>query len=304
MKIILTGATGFLGNCLLRLSYPWDIVPWSRSTGIVEGIHCRVVDMYDSVSINTAIDEEKPDWVINTAAITNVDLCEQERLNAWRANVDVVNDLASACGAKDVGLLHLSTDYVFDGNGGPYLESHITGPISYYGELKLESERIVLEDIKQGIVVRTMWLYGYTPSARPNMITWPLDALLQGEPINVVSDQWGNPTYGPDLAYCLSELCRKKAYGLWHVGGGSFMTRHQQVIEMAEFFSLDSSLVNGITTEELGQPAARPLISGLNTSAIERELGWYPRSFRDSLGHLMGCSDFKNRYPDLVYGRG
>ena len=304
MKIILTGATGFLGNCLLRLSCSWDIVPWSRSTGIVEGINCRVVNLYDRAAIKTEIAAEKPDWVINTAAITNVDLCEEERVAARRANVEVVDNLASACGANDVGLLHLSTDYVFDGDCGPYVENHAPRPISHYGELKLESERIVLEDIQRGIVVRTMWLYGYTPSARANMITWPLDALLQRKPVNVVSDQWGNPTYGPDLARCLSELCFKGAYGLWHVAGGSFMTRHQQVREMADFFSLDSSLVRGITTKDLGQPAARPLISGLNTSAVERRLGWYPRSFSDSLGHLIGCSDFRSRYPQLVSGRG
>ena len=304
MKVILTGATGFLGNCLLRLSCPWDIVPWSRANTQAEGISCRIVNLRDISAIKAEIVNEKPDWIINTAAITNVDLCEDERFNARRINVEIVRDLATLCGANDIGLLHLSTDYVFDGNRGPYSENNPTSPISHYGELKLESEQIVLNEIGRGIVVRTMWLYGYSPRARPNMITWPLDALLKGNIVNVVGDQWGNPTYGPDLAYCLSELCRRNAYGLWHVAGGSFMTRYQQVSEMANFFSLDSSLVNSITTKELEQPAARPLISGLNTAAVERRLNWSPRSFRDCLVHLTGCSDFKYRYPELVNERG
>ena len=304
MKVILTGATGFLGNCILRLSCPWDIVPWSRSMRSIDGVDCRVVDLYDSNAVNAEIALEKPDWIINTAAITNVDFCEEKHLIARRANVEIVSSLASACRAHNVGLLHLSTDYVFDGESGPYEESQSPHPISHYGELKLESERIVLNDLKHGIVVRTMWLYGYTPNARANMITWPLNALLQGNGVNIVEDQWGNPTYGPDLACCLSELCRRNAYGLWHVGGGSFLTRHQQVREMAEFFSLDASLVNGIKTEELGQSASRPLISGLITSAVEKKLDWYPMSFKDSLNHLIRCSDFKNRYPQLVCGRG
>ncbi len=300
MKIIATGAQGFLGRCLLGSDEPCEWEGWSRQQGTVAGVVCKAVDLLDRESIVHLLAEVRPDWVINTAAVTNVDSCETDRGAARRANVDVVANLAAACRQTGVGLAHLSTDYVFDGEAGPYKEGDATRPLSHYGELKLASEKLVLDSVERAFVVRTMWLYGYVPDARPNMLTWPLETLARGEAMRIVSDQWGNPTYGPDLAAVLIGLCAAEATGLWHMGGGSFMTRYEQVVQLADFFGFDEGLIGQTTTAELAQPARRPLRSGLSTEAIERRLGRRPLNFRQSLEHLIQDPYFRRDYGHLI----
>ena len=198
MKIIVTGAHGFLGRCLLGMGEEHEWIGWSRSKGAVGDVPCIAVDLADRALLTGLLQEHRPDWVINTAAITNVDGCELDPVDARRVNVGMVENLVAACQAADVGLAHVSTDYVFDGKNGPYGEEDPTGPLSTYGALKLESERVVLDGLKRGIVVRTMWLYGYVTGTRPNMLTWPLQTLARGETLRIVADQWGNPTYAAD----------------------------------------------------------------------------------------------------------
>lgn len=300
MKIITTGAQGFLGRCLLGLNGEHEWEGWSRQVGTVAGIDCRVVDLLNVESMVDLLEELRPDWVINTAAVTNVDGCEVDRDAARRVNVGVVANLVAACNQTGVGLVHLSTDYVFDGEGGPYKEGDATRPLSHYGELKLESEELVLQGMERAIVVRTMWLSGYVQGARSNMITWPLETLARGEEMRIVADQWGNPTYGPDLAAALVGLCAEEAKGLWHMGGGSFMTRYEQVVELATFFGLDKELISKMTTAELAQPAPRPLRSGLSTDAIEQRLVRRPLSFLQSLEHLVQDAHFRRDYGHLI----
>jgi len=300
MKIIITGAQGFLGRCLLGLNGEHEWEGWSRQAGAVAGISCKAVDLLDAEFVTRLLEEQRPDWVINAAAVTNVDSCEVDRDAARRANVEVVANLVAACRQTGVGLAHLSTDYVFDGEDGPYTEGDPTHPLSYYGELKLESEKLVLEGVGRAFVVRTMWLYGYVPGARPNMVTWPLETLARGEELRIVADQWGNATYGPDLAAALVDLCAEEAKGLWHMGGGSFMTRYEQVVALATFFGLDAELIGETTTAELAQPALRPLRSGLSTDAIERRLGRKPLSYLQGLEHLVQDSHFHRDYGHLI----
>lgn len=300
MKIVATGAQGFLGRCLLGSKEECEWEGWSRQQGTVAGVVCKAVDLLDPGSVERLLAETRPDWVINTAALTNVDGCETDRGAARRVNVDVVANLVAACRQTGVGLAHLSTDYVFDGEAGPYKESDATHPLSHYGELKLESERLVLQNLERAFVVRTMWLYGYVTGARPNMLTWPLETLARREEMRIVSDQWGNATYGPDLATALVRLCSTEATGLWHMGGGSFMTRYEQVVELATFFGFDEGLVRQTTTAALDQPARRPLRSGLSTEAIEQRLGCKPLSFRQSLEHLIEDPYFRRDYGHLI----
>ena len=163
------------------------------------GVPYWQLELTDRDAVAALVAEVAPDWVVNAAAMTNVDRCEEDADAARRANVEIVEHLAAGCCDAGVGLVQISTDYVFDGAAGPYAEGDATNPLSNFGRLKLESERL-LRGLERALVVRTLWLYGYVPGTGANFTTWSLETLAAGEPLRVFADQWGNPTYVPDLA--------------------------------------------------------------------------------------------------------
>lgn len=298
MRILVTGATGLLGRTLLSLAGEAEWMGCGRQPA-VEGLFYRPVDLADRKAATALIAELAPDWVINAAAMTDVDGCEKDPSAARRANVDIPENLAGACNVTGAGLVHISTDYVFDGQRGPYGEGDATNPLSCYGQLKLESEGI-LGKMERVLVVRTLWLYGYVPPAGANFLTWVLRGLSSGQPLRVFADQWGNPTYVRDLARALVSLCGQEARGLFHLGGATFMTRSEQARALARFFGLDAALLEPVPTRAAGLPATRPLRSGLRTDALEAALGHRPLSFAAGLQDLAADPDFRRDFPQFA----
>ena len=294
MRILVTGATGFLGRTLLSLTGEAEWIGCGRRPA-AEGVPYRQVDLADCQAVTALVAELAPDWVINAAAMTDVDGCEKDAPAARQANVDIPENLAAACEAIGAGLVHISTDYVFDGKRGPYGEEDAANPLSYYGQLKLESEGI-LKRMERVLVVRTLWLYGYVPQAGANFLTWVLRGLSGGQPLRVFADQWGNPTYVRDLARVLVSLCSKEARGLFHAGGATFMTRWEMARELACFFGIDGALIEPVPTRTAGLPAERPLRSGLRTDALEAALGRRPLSFAEGLQHLAADPHFRRDF--------
>jgi dTDP-4-dehydrorhamnose reductase len=259
----------------------------------------RSVQLDDPEAVARLLEEVQPQWVIHTAAITNVDRCETEREEARRVNLELVDILVTCCKAADIGLVQLSTDYVFSGDDGPYGEDAEPRPLSYYGQLKLESERLVLESGIRGIVLRTLWLYGYLPRTRPNLVTWPLAALHRGEALRIVDDQWGNPTFATDLAEALIDLCRGEGTGVFHMGGADFMTRHQMVEQLGAFFGLDTAGVEPIKTTDAGQSAPRPRRSGLSSDRLTATLGRRPMTLEQGLTRMSEDEHFRRDFDYL-----
>lgn len=287
--MLITGAGGLLGQKLasrdrrhVRIFRTARTGP-GRAQGDFESL-----DVTDAQQVHALFGRLRPDWVIHTAALTDVDRCEVERDLAWRTNVGGTENVAWACEALGIGLVSLSTDYVFDGRGGPYAEADPTNPLSTYGQTKLESERCVLSMRGQGIVVRTAVLFGHARGVRPNFVTWLIRTLRKGTAVRVVTDQWGTPTLADDLADFLIDLCLWNVAGLFHFAGVDLLSRYEMALRVCRRFGLDEGLVTPTTTQELRQVAPRPLRSGLKTDLIQRQFQVRPRPFDEALDILAG----------------
>ncbi len=287
MKVLITGSSGLLGQKLISQGRrDVQIFSTGRTRPKQDQENFELLDVTDARQVKGLLEEIGPDWVIHAAALTDVDRCEVERDLAWRINAGGTENVVRACESLHIGLVNLSTDYVFDGASGPYAETDSTNPLSYYGLTKLEGERCTLSMRGQGIVVRTIVLFGYAPGIRLNFITWLIRTLSQGTPVRVVTDQWGTPTLADDLAGFLIALCQKNAAGLFHFAGADLLSRHEMAIRTCRRFGLDEGLLIPITTQELRQVAPRPFRSGLKTDLIQREFQVRPCPFDEALNIL------------------
>ncbi|MDP6339667.1 MAG: dTDP-4-dehydrorhamnose reductase [Candidatus Marinimicrobia bacterium] len=275
--ILITGAYGQLGEaCLKYLKSNFEIKSTGRHAPD-DGIH---LDITDSDSVHCVIAKTNPDVILNLAAMTNVDGCETNPEMAESINVDGVKNL---CHQFEGQFIQISTDYVFDGRAGPYSESDETNPISVYGKTKLAADEWLLENQEKTTIIRTNVVYGYTNRTQASFVKWVVDSLNDGKPINVVDDQWNNPTWTESLASVISRLIEGGAFGLYHYGDKDLINRCEFAHLIAKVFELDASLISPISTAELDQPAPRPLKSGLKTEKIESELGIVPNSVETCL---------------------
>jgi len=224
----------------------------------------------------------RPDYVVLTAAMTNVDLCESDRGSAWRINALGPRDVAAACHGAGSKLIYISTDYVFDGLKGNYSEKDTTLPVNFYGESKLAGERYVQEACSDCLILRPSVLYGWNP-AKLNFATWIISELRQGRMINVLTDQYNSPTYSSDLARIILRL--KHETGLFHASGRERINRYSFALKIAETFDLDSSLIRSVTSDALSWKARRPQDSSLNVSKLSRIV--LPMNISEGLKHMI-----------------
>jgi dTDP-4-dehydrorhamnose reductase len=266
MTELLAIGGGLLGRAVANASRKRfrTAVTYNSHPLLVEGCATYQMDMTRSVNLIRSL---KPQYIVLTAAMTNVDVCEAVRVAAWKANALGPKNVASA--AKDIGskLIYVSTDYVFDGEHGMYREEDQTSPINYYGESKLAGERFVHEICPGSVIARTSVLYGHNP-VRQNFVTWAVDEMKKGNRINIVNDQYTSPTLSSNLADMI--LCIRDQTGVFHTSGSERINRYDFTIKIARAFCLDESLVNPITSKQLSWKARRPMDSSLNTSKVSR----------------------------------
>jgi dTDP-4-dehydrorhamnose reductase len=265
MKIIVTGAKGMLGSdlCVELASAGHDVI----ETDVASDKH---LDITDTESIRCLLAHEKPIWVVNCAAYTKVDACETDEETATLLNGTAPGYLASECASLGIKLLHISTDYVFDGRKEvPYNEDDPTNPISAYGRSKLKGELAVISSMKNYIIVRTQWLFGENG---PNFVDTILKLAREHGTVNVVNDQFGSPTYSKDLSKAIRLLIENDARGVFHVcnrGKTSWFEFAKKAVELC----LIPASVNPVSTEEFPRPAKRPANSILSTKKFTQATG-------------------------------
>lgn len=289
MKILVTGANGLLGQKLIQLldgDPEIELVATARSPlsiSLKRGTYQKL-DIENKEEIVNVFFEHKPEIVINTAAMTQVDDCEMQREKCWKANVTSVELLAEACQWYNTHLVHVSTDFIFDGSRGPLDENEKPAPVNYYGESKLAAEEVIKGSSIGWCILRTVLVYGITPDlSRSNIVLWVKNSLEQGKKINVVNDQWRTPTLAEDLAMGCYLAAKQKATGIYNISGKDFLSPYDIAMQTARFFKLDASLIHATDSTQFKQPARRPLTTGFIIDKARKELGYEPHSFEEGL---------------------
>jgi len=269
MKIVVSGAKGLLGSEVVRACAACgdEIV----ETDVTPDL--RMLDITDIDATLALLKSENPRWLINCAAYTDVDGCEEHEESAFSLNAQGPKLLAQACRQCGTKLLHISTDYVFDGEQAePYTEEDAPHPISVYGRSKLAGEEGIQCSMQDFIIVRPQWLFG--PRGK-NFVSTILGIARDRDSINVVNDQWGSPTYSKDLAKAIRLLIDHDARGIYHVSNRGRATWYDLAKKAIEFMELGTKVVP-VGTDEFPRPAPRPKNSILST-----------RKFTDVTGKLM-----------------
>ena len=294
-KILITGSNGLLGQKLVYkivFEDQFDCIATSRGENRVllrEGYEFFSLDTTEFEAVFSTLEYLKPDVIINTAAMTNVDACELNREDAKLQNELAVQNLITALeklktNDYDPHLIHLSTDFIFDGSHGPLTEDEKPNPLSYYAETKLNAETIIQRSKLKWAIARTVLVYGIVDNmSRSNIVLWAKSALENGQKIQVVDDQFRTPTLAEDLAEGCLLIAAKDAQGIYNISGKDFMSILELVERVGKFWKLDLSLIIPSKSETIKQPAKRPPITGFLIDKAIRELGYKPHSFEEGL---------------------
>lgn len=276
IKIAVIGGNGQLGNCIRK------IAPNFENQYEFLFTDSTILDVTNEEQVNDFFYDNKPDYCINASAYTAVDLAEKEREKAFAVNADGVAHLAQACTEHKTILIHVSTDYVFDGDTNlPYSEDDFTNPIGVYGESKRKGEEQALELNPKTIILRTSWLYS---EFNKNFVKTMLNLFSQKTELGIVADQFGQPTNANDLAEAIMDIIENssKTFGIFHFSNYPETTWFDFAKKIAEF-SKSSIKLNPLTTEQYPTPAKRPVRSTMSLDKIEEIYKIEPKHWEHSL---------------------
>ncbi len=293
MKFLITGSNGLLGQKIVRQLKKKGASFLATSLGENRNSNCppenyQSLDITNSQAIKKVFADYQPDIIINTAAITNVDACEHDERLCRKINVDAVNYLFQAAIEQNTFFIHLSTDFVFDGENGPYKEGDERNPLSVYARSKADSEDVLTDsNYSNWAILRTIIVFGQGENlSRSNLILWAKSALASGQKLTIVNDKFRAPTWADDLAWACIETARIKAKGVYHICGSDFGSIYDLVVRIAEHYGYDKSNVVPISSTQLNQPANRPPRTGFDLTKAEEILGYSPKNLEDCLDLL------------------
>jgi len=289
-KILVTGSNGLLGQKLvykLKERNDVELIATARGANRLldqSGYAYRELDITDKANVNEVIDSVKPDFIIHSAAMTQVDECELNQAACDKINVDAVQYIVDAAERNNCHLVHISTDFIFNGEEGPYDEEGKPDPLSHYGLSKLKGEQILRSSSLKWAILRTVLVYGIVDNmSRTNIVLWAKGELEKGNAINVVDDQFRSPTLAEDLADGCILAVDKAATGVYNISGKDQFSIIDLVRTVADYYGLDKSLINPVSSKTLNQPAKRPPITGFVLDKARRELGYDPHSFTEGI---------------------
>jgi dTDP-4-dehydrorhamnose reductase len=272
VRVLVTGAAGQVGGFVVRRLGGHEVL----------GVGHDSLDLTDRDQVELVVSSFVPDAIVNAAAMTNVDACERDPDRAFAVNALGVRHLAVAADRVGAHLVHVSTDYVFDGDSmRPYDEWDLTAPVNEYGRSKLGGEREAAEHARSWAVIRTSWVFGKRGS---DIVSWAFDEYRRGELRGVLADQVSVHTYAPDLAELLANMAIERRRGLFHVTSGSeATTRHGFITAALRERGLDADAVAPIAADVLDRPARRPVFSALDNRVLRLSGSTGLRSWRDAL---------------------
>ncbi|MFA3782683.1 dTDP-4-dehydrorhamnose reductase [Melioribacteraceae bacterium 4301-Me] len=289
-RIVIIGSNGLLGQHLVNFyknNPRIELLAASASdNSCIDGVPYKKLDITNKNKVREVLLNFFPDVVINAAAYTDVDACETDREISWKINVGGTENLALYSWTVDALMIHISSDYIFDGKSGPYSEDDKPCPINYYGRTKLAAENTVRASGVRYCIVRTNVLYGSAKNNKTDFVKWVIKSLKSKKQINVVTDQINNPTFVDDAVNGINKLIEFKKEGIYNIAGGELLSRFDFAKKIAQFFDLDESLIKPIDSKQLKQAAPRPLKSGLITLKAQSEIAYRPTSLLNTLKRI------------------
>lgn len=282
LRILVTGGSGLLGSRFPVLADEnYEIITTHHKHPSKETIP---LDIKEGEMVRKTIKNINPDVIIHTAALTNVDYCEDHQQEAWELNVQGTKNLVDACQENCSKLIYISTDFVFDGDKGLYKEEDETNPLGYYAYTKLKGEEQVKNSSLDYVIARVSVLYGW--HSQPNFVTWVLEELKSGNNINIVIDQYNSPTLADNAAQAVLRMIELDKTGLYHTAGRERISRYDFALKIAQEFDQDPALIRPIKSKDLVQKARRPADSSLSVEKIQNDLNIRMLNIKEGLEYM------------------
>lgn len=288
-RLLVCGSNGLLGQrlaWLLDSDDEYEVLHSSHHRSFAQEdilIDYTQLDISNRSDVKSLVSSFRPDVILNAAAMTNVDACERERELAWKMNVTAVENLTEVCRRIDAKLVHVSTDYVFDGRTGNYSEGDRVHPVNYYGKTKLAGENIIISSGIDFAILRTILVYGTGVNVKNNFALWVINSLHEKKQIRCAYDQISNPTHVFDLAVAMKQTVDHDAAGIFHIAGAETVSRYDFALRAAEVFGYDPAGIARVTSAELQQFAVRPLQTWFVTDKAKQAFNYHPMNVTQGL---------------------
>lgn len=293
MRILITGSNGLLGQKIVDQLNHSSTLFLATSKGENRNPSCAIanyqqMDISDASEIEMVFKQFQPTHIIHTAAMTNVDHCEQQPDECNRINFESVKLLFEASKKFNAHFQLLSTDFVFDGVKGNYKEEDQVNPLSVYAHSKVNAEQLLNESAYSNwSIVRTIIVYGTANNlSRSNIIYWAKEALEKEQALAIIDDQFRAPTWANDLAWACIRICELNKIGIYHISGPTTFSIFEIVEKIAHFFNLSTKNLTKSSSLNLNQPAKRPPKTGFDLSKARIELGYNPKTLEETFSIL------------------